>query len=203
MTEHGSDAEDEQLRRALELSREAPELPRLDADAEAEDLAAAIRLSLGGTSTPAPMPPQRPSAGEAAPSRAGGGLGAGRAGFRGVQDALDQGKWSYERVAGGHRIYVRWVLRVDDLDKREKQTWSCPSTPSDQRSYLNMRADLRRMDDGIYQALVVSDEDGQEHGDEAPNFAALHALHQQKNQLERELTGVENEIATWQSQLDA
>lgn len=117
--------------------------------------------------------------------RAGGaGLRAAGGGWKGVDAQLRQGNWNFLRLSGGHRVYSRWVVRADSADgKPEVQKYTVSSTPSDSRSYLNMCAQLRRLDEGTLQSMR-DDNDVEQHGEAGADFAMIRHLHGQRKQLQ-------------------
>jgi hypothetical protein len=73
-----------------------------------------------------------------------------------VQDHLKDGNWTEKPGSGrgGHKVYMRTVIMVDQPYSRQKQKVTIASTPSDWRGSKNALQELRRQDEGV---LVKSD----------------------------------------------
>ena len=203
------DDDEAQLRRVLALSLAEAEADEAESNGLDASTRAAMRLSLGQPmvaigSLDAPQEPDEPPpTGDAAASptapgfadeasravpkvgRAGGaGLRAAGGGWKGVDAQLRQGNWNFLRLSGGHRVYSRWVMRADSADgKPEGQKYTVSSTPSDSRSYLNMCAQLRLLDEGTLQSMR-DDNDVEQHGEAGADFAMIRHLHGQRKQLQ-------------------
>jgi hypothetical protein len=73
-----------------------------------------------------------------------------------VQDHFKDGNWTEKPGSGrgGHKVYMRTVIMVDQPYSRQKQKVTIASTPSDWRGSKNALQELRRQDEGV---LVKSD----------------------------------------------
>ena len=133
------------------------------------------------------------------PADAGGHWRPAASGPKGVQEALEHGKWARDwSHTGGHLIYHRRVIKLEDPQMLQVQNWSRSCTPSDHRSYKNMLGDLKRLDDGVWKAFWWSDEQG----DVSADFAEEHELQQRRKQLQGDLEMVDMELAEVHSRMD-
>jgi hypothetical protein len=124
-----------------------------------------------------------------------------------VDMVLREGKWKQVCIDGrGHKRYKREVVKEDALGKLEVQIITMPSTPSDRRWAKNALADLRRMDDGVFQTFVAGehDEDDPDRDDRREiTRRELHDLHEKLKEYTGQTRAIEEQIAIRTSTLEA